>query len=68
MVSGFVEKSNAPPTWMEMKHAVLRNFGWLDNVQPLEIFENNIQCLDKNAPVSYSKVSVGFMWYHAGMK
>ncbi len=54
MVYGFAEKSKAPPTWLQLKHAVMRNFGGLDNVQPLEVFGHKMQFLDQNAPVSNS--------------
>lgn len=43
MVYGFVEKSKKKPTWHEMLHAIKRNFGGLDQVDPVESFRNNLQ-------------------------
>lgn len=43
MVYGFVEKSKKQPTWHEMLHAIKRNFGGLDQVDPVESFRNNLQ-------------------------
>lgn len=34
MVFSFVEQSLQPPTWFEMLHAIKRNFGGLDNIDP----------------------------------
>ncbi|WAR07205.1 R213A-like protein [Mya arenaria] len=42
MVYSFVEKSNQPPTWYEMLHAIRRNFGGLDEVNPEEIFRRHL--------------------------
>ncbi|WAR07347.1 R213A-like protein [Mya arenaria] len=42
MVYNFVEKSHKPPTWYEMLHAILRNFGGLDQVNPEEIFKKHL--------------------------
>ena len=41
MVYGFAKKSGSVPTWREMKHAILRNFGGLDGVEPVEDFSRN---------------------------
>ncbi|WAR07278.1 R213A-like protein [Mya arenaria] len=42
MVYSFVEKSHKAPTWYEMLHAILRNFGGLDQVNPEEIFKKHL--------------------------
>ncbi|XP_052808680.1 E3 ubiquitin-protein ligase rnf213-alpha-like isoform X1 [Mya arenaria] len=49
MVYSFVEKSKQPPTWYEMLHAIRRNFGGLDQVNPEEIFRHHLACV-----ISYS--------------
>ena len=52
MVYGFAHKSGSVPTWREMKHAILRNFGGLDGVEPVEIFEKILAgSINMNAPV-----------------
>ena len=51
MVYSFAEKSDKKPTWHELKHAILRNFGGLDKINPVEVFENTLQA-DTNAEVS----------------
>lgn len=42
MVYGFVEKSKKKPTWHEMLHAIKRNFGGLDQVDPVESFKKHL--------------------------
>ncbi|XP_053396018.1 E3 ubiquitin-protein ligase rnf213-alpha-like [Mercenaria mercenaria] len=42
MVFRFVEKSRKKPTWHEMVHAIKRNFGGLDEVDPIETFRKNL--------------------------
>lgn len=42
MVYSFVEKSKKQPTWYEMLHAIKRNFGGLDQVDPVEYFRKNL--------------------------
>lgn len=39
MVYSFVEKSKKKPTWHELLHAIKRNFGGLDEVDPVESFK-----------------------------
>jgi len=52
MVFGFVELSQQNPTWQEMLHAIRRNFGGLDHVNPEECFRENLATLiASNAPV-----------------
>ena len=50
MVYNFSKRSGRAPTWFELKHSILRNFGGLDNLKSLEAFENHLQNVDKNAP------------------
>ena len=50
MVYNFSKRSKRAPTWFELKHSILRNFGGLDNLKSLEAFENHLQNVDKKAP------------------
>lgn len=50
MVFGFAQKNNRTPTWHQLKHAILRNFGGVD-LQPLEVFERKLHDIDKNTQV-----------------
>ncbi|KAL5009497.1 hypothetical protein ScPMuIL_011802, partial [Solemya velum] len=51
MVYAFAEHSNSTPTWHQLKHAILRNFGGLEIVNPVEAFKKNLVIVDKdNAP------------------
>ena len=47
MVYNFSKRSSKPPTWFELKHAILRNFGGLDNVEPLQVFEKHMIGIEK---------------------
>lgn len=50
MVTGFCRRSRQPPTWFEMRHAILRNFGGLQgDVAPIQTFDNIITNIDKEA-------------------
>lgn len=42
MVYAFAAKTEQKPTWLQLKHAVMRNFGGLENVDSVDIFR---QCL-----------------------
>ena len=48
MVFRFVEKGKRKPTWNEMIHAVMRNFGGLDvkKIDPVDSFRNNFGAVD----------------------
>jgi hypothetical protein len=48
MVFRFVEKGKRKPTWHEMMHAIMRNFGGLDgkSVNPIESFRRNFAAVD----------------------
>ena len=52
MIYGFAAKSRQPPNWSEMEHAIRRNFGGLDNVNPLQVFSSKIQNVEKFPEVS----------------
>ena len=52
MIYGFMKRSGDFPTWSELQHAILRNFGGLDDIHPVEVFEKHLQNVDKNQPVS----------------
>jgi hypothetical protein len=42
------------PTWLQLKHSILRNFGGLENVNPEDIFYSKLSHLvDKNEPVMF---------------
>ena len=51
MVFGFASRSNSMPTWCELQHAILRNFGGLDDVKPVEVFAKHLRQIDKDAEV-----------------
>ncbi|XP_076109129.1 E3 ubiquitin-protein ligase rnf213-alpha-like [Mytilus galloprovincialis] len=42
MVYAFAARSEHKPTWLQLKHAIMRNFGGLENINSVEIFQ---QCL-----------------------
>ena len=50
MVAGFCHNTHQPPTWHQLKHAILRNFGGLNDVSPINTFENHLgNVVDKSA-------------------
>ena len=51
MVSAFSKKSRLEPTWPEMVHAIKRNFGGLDLIDPVKIFETNMQNMETQSAV-----------------
>lgn len=53
MVFGFANKSNSTPTWRELRHAILRNFGGLDDVNPVEVFAKHLTQVDRDAAVCF---------------
>lgn len=53
MVYAFAAKSGKKPTWFELKHAIMRNFGGLDNVDSVDIFR---QCLKRSTVIMDEKV------------
>ncbi|KAH3784677.1 hypothetical protein DPMN_162641 [Dreissena polymorpha] len=42
MLSGFVAETKKTPTWPEMLHAIKRNFGGLDLVNPEKYFKKEL--------------------------
>ncbi|XP_071122875.1 E3 ubiquitin-protein ligase RNF213-like [Mytilus edulis] len=51
MLYGFVYKSTRKPTWLQLKHCVLRNFGGLpeERIQPVDIFARHlVEVVNKN--------------------
>ena len=42
MVFSFAEKSKQPPTWFEMLHAIKRNFGGLEDIDPETRFRGKL--------------------------
>ncbi|VDI07412.1 Hypothetical predicted protein [Mytilus galloprovincialis] len=44
MLYGFVLKSRSKPTWLQLKHCILRNFGGMPEevIQPVDIFARNL--------------------------
>lgn len=54
MLYAFVSTSRTKPTWIQLKHSILRNFGGLENVNPEDIFYSKLSHLvDKHEPVMY---------------
>ena len=51
MVSGFSKKSRIEPTWLELEHAIRRNFGGLDCIDPVKIFADKMQNVGKRQAV-----------------
>ena len=68
MVFGFASRSNSMPTWCELQHAILRNFGGLDDVKPVEVFAKHLRQIDRDAPVCsavmYSYISYIWSYKH----
>ena len=43
MLYTFVETSGyKKPTWPQLEHSILRNFGGLENVEPVDVFYQNL--------------------------
>lgn len=52
MLFGFILKTKEKPTWMQLKHSVLRNFGGLEVVNPVEVFQQELSSqVDENEEV-----------------
>ena len=45
MLYAFVSRSRSKPTWLQLKHSILRNFGGLENVDPVDIFYSKLSRL-----------------------
>ena len=52
-----VKKTNQPLTMRQLEHAVRRNFGGLDEVDAIGIFQQNIHIADVNLDVHDPKVA-----------
>ena len=64
----FANKSGNTPTWREMMHAILRNFGGLDGVEPVDVFEKCLAgSINTNAPVQYILRLNGLLFLCIGM-
>ncbi|XP_064634464.1 E3 ubiquitin-protein ligase rnf213-alpha-like [Lineus longissimus] len=48
MVYAFAEKSRAEPTWHQLEHAVRRNFGGIENVDPVEVFRKKFPNMSRH--------------------
>ena len=54
MLYAFMVSSRKKLTWLQLKHSILRNFGGLKNVTPVEIFARHVSHLmDQNEKVKY---------------
>jgi len=49
MVCGFA--TERPPSWHELQHAILRNFGGLDTVKPIDVFNKYLKHIGRNTKV-----------------
>ncbi|XP_077980160.1 E3 ubiquitin-protein ligase rnf213-alpha-like [Glandiceps talaboti] len=47
MVYGFSKASKEPPTWAQLVHAIRRNFGGMDNVNPVRVFKQLMDSVDQ---------------------
>ncbi|XP_077864556.1 E3 ubiquitin-protein ligase rnf213-alpha-like, partial [Saccoglossus kowalevskii] len=47
MVYGFSKASGDPPTWRQLVHAIRRNFGGLDDIDPVKVFNKQLHNVDK---------------------
>lgn len=58
MLYGFVSRTRQKPTWLQLKHCILRNFGGLPEeiIQPVDIFAKNlVEVVTRNEQVSSKK-------------
>lgn len=63
MLYGFVLKSRSKPTWLQLKHCILRNFGGLPEevIQPVDIFARNLAVVvTKNEKVASKNFALFF--------
>lgn len=59
MVYAFAAKRESSPTWPQLKHAIMRNFGGLENVRSVEIFQ---QSLKKTTMIMDETVQLTFIF------
>jgi len=64
MIYGFAERSHKKPTWHQLKHAILRNFGGLENIDPVAEFEATMHGIDKGSQVSDHKQYILNILFH----
>ena len=43
MLAGFMSQSKALPTHTELRHAIMRNFDGLEDVDPIKVFEQHLR-------------------------
>ncbi|KAK3585585.1 hypothetical protein CHS0354_036772, partial [Potamilus streckersoni] len=48
MIYSFVEQTNKPPTWYQLLHCIMRNFGGLDTIKSVETFAERLTMVDRN--------------------
>ena len=54
MLYAFVSGSKKKPSWAQLEHCILRNFGGLEDVKPVEIFYKHLSGLiDKYEQVRF---------------
>lgn len=46
------------PSWQDLQHVILRNFGGLEEIDPTQIFQNRI----KNVIDTDEEVIIVFLW------
>jgi hypothetical protein len=59
MVCGFA--THRRPSWQELQHAVMRNFGGLDSVKPLDVFQKHLKHVPKDVKVSVLLQFISFI-------
>ncbi len=51
MVYAFADSKDRDICWHQLVHAILRNFGGLDNLDPVLVFQDSITALNKDEKV-----------------
>ncbi|XP_021363666.1 E3 ubiquitin-protein ligase rnf213-alpha-like isoform X2 [Mizuhopecten yessoensis] len=46
MVYAFADQKKEIPTWHQMQHAIMRNFGGMDDIDPVSVFEQVLTTVD----------------------
>lgn len=57
MIYGFAARTEHKPTWLQLKHAIMRNFGGVENINPVQIFQ---ECLKNSSVVMDEKVNMSW--------
>ena len=52
MLYWMCDKSNCPPTGPQLKHAIKRNFGGLEDFNTYEIFKKHLLNIEKQPEIS----------------